>query len=148
MCEGTVTGDVVIKRNRDVYCSDNYVFKIPKFLEIVFAFDVFFVGSIHASEKTTNGSDSVSLSDTKDGGIDVGSTCFEGTVGVCDGTAGIIVEMTFDIARDDTSKSSDEIVYLSWVCTSNLLVRFHVTWRDDTVSAIPTRLTPTLSTVR
>lgn len=58
------------------------------------------------------------------------STCLESTVCVCDGTAGIIVEMTFDIARDDTSKGSYKIVYLSWVCTSNLLVRFHVTWRD------------------
>jgi len=78
----------------------------------------------------------------------VSGTGFKSAVRIGDRTTSIVVEMALNVARYDTSKSSYEIVYLSWVCTSNLLVRFHVTWRDDTVSAIPTRLTPTLSTVR
>jgi hypothetical protein len=32
------------------------------------------------------------------------------------------VEMTFNVARNNTSKSSHKIVYLSWTSTSNLII--------------------------
>lgn len=40
-------------------------------------------------------------------------TSLEGTVGVGNGTARVVVEMALDVAADDTTESSDEVVDLS-----------------------------------
>jgi|SRR5579862_22972 len=96
--EGAVSSDVIVEGNGYIDSFSHDVLEISEGGEIVFAFDVFFVGSIHTSEKTTEGSDPVSLPNTEDGGIDVSCTGFKSTVSVGDSTTSIIVEVAFDIA--------------------------------------------------
>lgn len=120
--ERTVSSDVIVEGDRYIHCLGNNVLQVPQFLEIVFAFDVFFVGGVHAGEKTADGGDSISFADTEDGGIDVGGTGFEGGVCVCNGAASVVVEVTFNVTGYNTSKRPYEIIDLSWVCTSNLLL--------------------------
>ena len=45
-------------------------------------------------------------------------TCLESAVGVCDGAAGVVVEVRFDVAAHHAAESSDEIVDLSWGCAA------------------------------
>jgi hypothetical protein len=104
--EGAVTGDVIVEWDGYVDCFSDDIFQIAKFFEVVFCFDVFFVCGVHACEKTSDGGDSISFTDTEDGGVDVGCTGFESTVSICNRTTGIIVEMTFDIAGNDSSECS------------------------------------------
>ena len=40
-------------------------------------------------------------------------TGLEGTVGVCNGTARVVVEVALDVAADDTAESSDQVVDLA-----------------------------------
>jgi len=49
----------------------------------------------------------------------VGGTSFECTVGIGNSTASVIVEMCFDITRDNTSKCANEIVDLSGRSAAN-----------------------------
>lgn len=52
----------------------------------------------------------------------MGGAGFEGGVCVCNGAASVVMEVTFNITGYNTSKRPDEIIDLSWVCTSNLLL--------------------------
>jgi hypothetical protein len=120
MCKGTIPRDVIVKGDGDVDCLCYNVFEITEFFEVVFAFDVFFVGCVHAGEETANRGDAVSFTDTEDGGVDVGCTSFESSVGIGDGTTCVIVEMTLNVTGYNTSKCPHKIVYLPWIRTSNL----------------------------
>lgn len=49
----------------------------------------------------------------------MGGTSFECTVGIGNSAAGVIVEMSFDITRDNTPKCANEIVDLSGRSAAN-----------------------------
>lgn len=49
----------------------------------------------------------------------MGCASLQSTIGIGNCTASVIVEMSLDIAADNTSQSSDQVVDLSWRCASN-----------------------------
>lgn len=98
MSKSTVASDVIVERNGDIDGVSNDVLEVTEGLEVVFAFDIFFVGRVHTSEETTDGSDTISLTDSKDGCIDMGGTSFQSTVSVGNSTTCVIVEVAFNIA--------------------------------------------------
>jgi len=66
-------------------------------VKLVLALDVVRSGNDHSSHQATEGRDAISLADTNDGGIDVGSTCLQGAVGIGNSTASIVMEMSLDV---------------------------------------------------
>lgn len=46
-------------------------------------------------------------------------TSLQGTISVGDGHAGVIVEVRFNVATNDATEGTDEVVNLSGVCASN-----------------------------
>lgn len=46
-------------------------------------------------------------------------TGLKGAVSVGDGASRVVVEVAFDVARDDTTKCPDEVVDLSWRSATN-----------------------------
>jgi hypothetical protein len=120
MSKGAITRDVIIEGDGNIDGIRDDIFEIPEGFKVIFAFDVFFICGVHAGEETAEGCDAVSLTDAKDGCIDVRGAGFKGDVCVCNGTTGIIVEVTFDITGYDATEGSYEIVDLSRIGTSNL----------------------------
>ena len=118
--ECTVTGDIIVEGNRDIYRIGDNVFKIPKFLEIVLSFDVFLIGSVHTSEKTTERGNPISFSNAKNRSINVRGPSFQSRIRISDSTTGIVMEMAFNVAGYNPSKCPHEIIDLSWIGTSNL----------------------------
>ena len=117
--EGTETGDVVVEGNVDLNSFGNEVLDVLDLLQLVLALDVLGVGNHHAGHETTQGGDAVALTDTKDGGVNVGGTSLQGTVGVGNGATGVIVEVSLDVATHDTSQHTDELVDLAGRGTAN-----------------------------
>ena len=118
--KGTVASDVIVERNRDVYGFSDNVFEITEFLEVVFAFDVFFVCGIHTCQESADGSNAVSFSDSENGSVDMSCTGLESAVGISNCTARVIVEMALDIAGYYASKGSYQVIHLPWICATNL----------------------------
>lgn len=111
--EGGETGDVVVEGDVDLDAVGDKVLDLLELVEVVLALDVVTVGDNHASHETTERGDSVALTDTDDGGVNVGGTGLEGAVGVGNGASRVVVEVALDVAADNTAKSSDEVVDLS-----------------------------------
>ena len=151
--EGGESGNVVVKGNVDLDAVGDKVLDSLELVEVVLVLDVIAVGDDHSGHQATEGSDTVPLTDTDDRGVNVRGTSLESAVGVGDGASRIVVEMALDVATDDTTKSPDEVVDLSRRSTALSLVSLPFSLSSKplvplrtTVSAIPTRLTPTLST--
>jgi hypothetical protein len=87
--------------------------------QVVLGLDVFRVGDHHPGDQSSQGGDSVPLTDTQDRGVDVSGTGLQGGVGVGDGTSGIVVEVALDVTADNTSEGPDEVVDLSRVRTTD-----------------------------
>jgi hypothetical protein len=117
--KGGETGNVVVEGNVDLDRVGNQILNRLELVEIVLALDVIAVGDNHASHETTERSDAVTLTDTDDGSVNVSGTGLEGTVCVCNGTARVVVEMALDIAADDTTEGSHEVVDLSGGSTAD-----------------------------
>jgi hypothetical protein len=111
--ESAETSDVVVEGNVDFNGSGNKILNVLELLELVLALDVFAVGDHHTGHETTKGSDTVTLTDTKDRGIDVSGTSLQGAVSVSDGTPGVIVEVSFNVTANNTSQHTDEFVNLT-----------------------------------
>ena len=111
--EGGETGNVVVEGNVDLDRVGDQVLNGLELVQVVLALDVIAVGDNHAGHQTTQRSDTVALTDTNDRGVNVGGTSLEGTVGVCNGTARVVVEVALDVAADDTAKGSDQVVDLA-----------------------------------
>lgn len=101
--EGAESGDVVVEGDVDLDGLGDQVLDILELLQLVLALDVLGVGDHHAGHQATKRGDTVALTDTENGGIDVGGTGLKGTVGVGDGAASVVVEVGFDIAAHDTA---------------------------------------------
>lgn len=168
--EGAETGDVVVEGDVDFDGLGDKVFEVTELLKLVLALDVLGGGNNHASHEATKRSNTVSLTNTENRSIardpvsqtikilcssalsHMGSASLESAVGVGNGTAGIVVEMGLDIARNDTTKGADQVVDLSWAGTTNSVCNtllsvniskfFHLLkpWKRTTL------FTPTLST--
>jgi hypothetical protein len=117
--ESAESGDVVVEGNVDLDSLGNQVLKILELVKLVLALDVLGVGDDHAGHESTERSDSVSLTDSENAGVDVGSTSLQSAVCVGDGASGVVVEVGLDIARDDTTKSADQVVDLARGSASN-----------------------------
>lgn len=111
--EGAETGNVVVEWDVDLDGLGDQVLEISELLQLVLAHDVVTVGNNHTGHQSTERGDTVSLTDTENGGVDMCGTGLEGAVGVGDGASGIVVEMGLNVARNNTTEGSDEIVNLS-----------------------------------
>jgi hypothetical protein len=121
-------------------------------VKLVLAHNVFTVGHNHPSHETTKRCDTISFTDTQDTGVNVGRTGLQCTVSVGDSTTGIVMEMCFNIAGHDATKSADQVVDLARRCAANCVCNSLERtsepmklgrWRRE---AHTTRLTPILST--
>ena len=105
--------------NRNLDGLGDQVFDFSQHGQVVLGLDVFRVGDHHPGDQSSQGGDSVPLTDTQNRGVDVGGTCLQSGVGVGDGTSGIVVEVALDVTADDTSEGPDEVVNLSRVGASD-----------------------------
>jgi hypothetical protein len=117
--EGAESGDVVVERNVDLNGLGDEVLNLLELLELVLALDVLAVGDHHAGHQTTERGDTVTLTDTENGGIDVSGTGLEGTEGVGNGTASVVVEVSLDVTANNTAQDTDELVDLTGGSTAN-----------------------------
>lgn len=108
------SGDVVVERDVDLDLLGDGIFDVLEREQIVLALDVVAVGDDHAGHQAAEGRDAVPLADAQDRGVDVGCTGLESAVGVCDGAAAVVVEVAFDVARDNAAEGADQVVDLSW----------------------------------
>jgi len=134
--EGAETGDVVVERNVDLDGFGDQVLEVLELVELVLVLDVLGVGNDHAGHESTEWSDSVTLTNTEDTGVDVGGTSLESTVGVRDGTSSVVVEVGLNVARNDTPESANQVVHLARRGASN---RIGNTLRRSSMSISCTR---------
>lgn len=113
------SGNVVVERDGNLDGLGDEVFNLSEHGQLVLGLYVFRVGDHHSGDQTAERGDTVSLSDTENRGIDVGGTGLERGVGVGDGASGVVVEVAFNVTRDDATEGSDEVVYLSRVGASD-----------------------------
>lgn len=111
--EGAEAGDGVVEGGVDLDGLGDKILDLLDHLEVVLALDVLGSGDDHAGHQTTEGRNAVALTDTENGGVDVGGTGLEGAVGVGDGAASVIVEVGLDVARNDTTERPDEVIDLA-----------------------------------
>jgi len=111
--EGAETSDGVVEGGVDLNSLGNQVLELLELVELVLALDVLRAGDDHASHQATERGDTVTLADTENGGVDVGGTSLKSAVGVGNGAASIVVEVGLDIARNDATESTDEIIDLA-----------------------------------
>lgn len=117
--EGAETGDGVVEGDVDLDGVGDEVLEVSQLVQLVLGENVVSVSSNHSSHQTTERGDTVSLTDTENGDIDEVGTSLEGGVGVGNGTAGVVVEMALNVARDNGLEGSDKLVDLSGVGASN-----------------------------
>jgi hypothetical protein len=101
--EGTDTSNGVVEWRIDFNNFCNHILNFLDHLDLIFAFDVIRRGNNHSGHQTTERCNAVSFSDSKDTGINMSSTCLQRTKCVGDCTTGVVMEMSFDITRDNTS---------------------------------------------
>ena len=75
----------VVEWHRNLYCICYQVLDFSQSSQVVLGLNVFCIADVHPGDQTTERSDSVTLSDTKNGGIDVGSTGFQRAECICNG---------------------------------------------------------------
>ena len=117
--EGAETSDGVVEGRVDLNSLGDQILKLLELVELVLALDVLGAGDDHASHQATKRGDTVTLADTEDGGVDVGGTSLESAVGVGNGAASVVVEMGLDIARNDATEGTDEVIDLAGRSAAN-----------------------------
>ena len=110
--EGAEASDGIVEGDVDLDSLGDHVLDLLELVQLVLALDVLRGRDDHAGHQATERGDTVTLADTKDGGVDVGGTGLEGAIGIGNGAAGIVVEVRLDIARHDTTQGPDEVVDL------------------------------------
>lgn len=106
--------DLLVERDVDLDRLGDEILNILELVKLVLAHNILSIGNNHACHETSKWGDTISLTDTQDRGVDVGGTSLQSAVRVGNGATGIIVEMSFNITADNTAKSSDQIINLSW----------------------------------
>lgn len=117
--ECAIASDIVVERNVDLNSLRNEILNVLQLLQPVLALDVVAVGDHHSGHQPTKRSDTVTLSDTENRGIYVSRTGFQGAVSVGDGAPGVVVEVCFDVASNDTPQDTDQFVDLAGRGTAN-----------------------------
>jgi hypothetical protein len=118
--EGAETSDVVVEGNVDLDGLGDNVLELLQLLELVLGLDVVAVGDDHAGHQATERSDTVALANADNGGVDVGGAGLEGTVGVCNSAASVVVEVSLDVAANNAAESAHEVVDLSGSCAADM----------------------------
>ena len=109
------TGNVVVEGDVALDSFADEILNLLELVELILALDILGVGDDHASHKTAERGDAVTLADAEHGGVDVGSTSFKSTVCVRDGHASVVVEVDLDVTRHNATEGTDEIVHLARV---------------------------------
>ncbi len=117
--EGAVTSDRVHEGNIDLDSLCDQVLDLAEHGEVVLALHIFGVCGVQARDETTKGGDTDTLTDTKNGSIDVGSAGLKSAVSVRDGHTSVVVQVNFDVTRHHTTESTDEVVNLAGVGATN-----------------------------
>lgn len=104
----------VTGKHTDLHSVGDQILNLLQLLELVLALDVVTVGDNHPSHQTSERSDTVPLPNTDDGGVDVRGTSFQSAVRVGNGATAVVVEVGLNVAADDTTERSHEVVHLSW----------------------------------
>lgn len=117
--EGTETSDVVVEGDVDLDGLGDELLNVLELVELVLAHDVVAVGDDHAGHQATKRGDTVTLTNTEHGGVDVGRTSLKGTVGVGNSATGVVVEMGLNVAAHNSTEGPDQIVDLSGRSTAN-----------------------------
>lgn len=117
--EGAETGNVVVEGDVDFNRLRNKILQVSQLVKLVLTDHIVAIGDNHSGHEATQRGDAVPLSNTQHRGVDMGRTSLEGTVGVCNGTSSIVVEMCLNVTRDDTPQGTDEVVDLPGRSTSN-----------------------------
>lgn len=112
--ESTESGDVVVEGNVNLNSLGDQILNVLELVEVVLAGHILSVGNNHACHQSSKRSNTVSLTNTQHRGIDMSGTSLQGTVGIGNGAARIVVEVSLDIAADNTTKGSDQVINLSW----------------------------------
>ena len=123
--ESAEASDVVVEGDVDLNSLSNKVLEVAELMKLVLGEYVVPVGDDHTSHEATKRGNSITLTNTEDRGIDVGSTSLKSTVGVGDGTSSVVVEVCLNVARNDTSEGSDEIIHLPWRSASDGISNTH-----------------------
>src|SRR5690606_23034520 len=100
--ESAETGDVVVEWDVDLDGLGNQALEISELLQLVLAHNEVAVGNDHAGHQSTKRGDTVSLTNTEDRSVDVCGASLEGTVGISNSASGIVVEVSLNVARDDS----------------------------------------------
>ena len=111
--------DVVVERDVDLNIVRDQILNFLEHLQLVLALDIVAIRHNHPCHQTTKRGDAVPLADADDRSVDVGRAGLESAVGVCNGAARVVVEMTLNVAAYDTTESPDEVVYLSRAGATN-----------------------------
>jgi len=111
--EGAESSNVVVEGNVDLNGLGDQILDVLDLVKAVLALDVLGVGDHHTGHQTTQRGDTVTLTDTQDGGINVSGTGLEGTVGVGDSTASVVVEMGFNVTAHNTAQHTNKLVDLT-----------------------------------
>jgi hypothetical protein len=134
--ESAEAGDGVVEGSVDFNSLGNHILNLLEHMELVLALDVVRGAHDHASKETAEGRDTVALTDAEHTGVNVGSTSLEGAVArresgtannrgrgndirIGDTAAGVVVEVCFNITRNNASERPDEVVDLSGGSTAN-----------------------------
>ena len=117
--KGRETSNVVVERNVDFDAVCDQVLDILEYAQLVLGLDEVAVGDDHSCHQTAKRSDTIPLTNSDDGGVDVSCSGFKSAVGIRNGTAGVVVEVALNVTADDTTESSDQVVYLSRACTTD-----------------------------
>jgi len=86
---------VVVEGNVDFDCLRNKILNVLELVELVLAHYILSVGNYHTCHETTKRGDTVSLTNTQYRRVDVGRSSLQSTIGICDRTSSIVVEMCF-----------------------------------------------------
>jgi hypothetical protein len=87
--------------------------KSRKLVETVLGGNILVSKAEHALEQLTKGSNAVSLSNTQDGGVDVGSASFESSVSVGGGATSVVVEVSLNVTSNHLSQRRDLVIDLT-----------------------------------
>lgn len=117
--EGTVASNGVHEGDVDLDSLGDQVLDLSEHGEVVLGLDILRVGGVEARNETTKRGDTNTLTNTKNGGIDVGRTSLQGGVGIGNSHTGIVVKMDLNIAAYNAPEGPDKVIDLAGVGASD-----------------------------
>ena len=128
--ERAVSSDRVVEGNLHLHSISHKIFDVTERLEVVLAHDILTVGCVHTSDKATQTWDTISLTDTQHGSVNMRSTSFESRVCVSDGTTRVVVEVALNITAHYTTERAHQVVHLARVRHTDRVGNAHTVHAD------------------